>query len=342
MALTGLNQRIRSNDKLLINVILFTILFLFVSLRFDVGSDYYNYTLMFDYYASESPRIRLDRWIYYTLSRIFSYYQNGYVFVLGFYTGITYFFLIREGSKTKLLAWYMLCFFGLDLFVDSLDRIRQLSAMMVLLASFELIHKRKIKSFFILIIIASSIHISALLFTPAYWVLQIRLSNKIQIFSIVFTIVLVVTGFTSSIIGFIFESTPFYNGIYKGFISTQNQFNTGLGYASKVIFLLLATYILPKKLLILKNSIFLGSIIYIISFGNLNIERFSNYFLLAIFPAGAYLWSTRFESYRKCICAIMIFIYLGFFAIYNLQDRSHIGYQTIFSQNFSAQAFRKR
>ena len=316
---------------------------IFIGLRFDVGSDYYNYAMIFKNYAfSEDVYVRPDRLLYFYLSKLFSFWEQGYVGVLAFYTLATYGLLFYVLKKKQVVILGVLIFFTLGYFVDTLDRVRQILAAVIVLYAYLALDNNRHRKFFIVVLLASFVHLTALVVILFYPFLKMGISNRVVIISVILLLILNVSGIRSDIVSFIYSVVPFYSSIYQDATIFQAKFNTGLGFLSKVIFAL--TLILYyRKNDVFRVSAFIGLCIYIFSYGNLNIERVAMYLMIALVIVGNGLYENiKVKNVIKQFAAISIGIYMAFFIQKNFVDRSHLDYQSVFSESFKYERFNER
>lgn len=77
-------------------------------------------------------------------------------------------FIIYKNSPEPCLSFIF--FIGLGFYTFSMTGVRQTLALAIVLFSFEFIKKRKIIPFILIVLLASSIHFSAIVFLPAYFI----------------------------------------------------------------------------------------------------------------------------------------------------------------------------
>lgn len=160
-------------------------LFIIYSFQFSTSADYYNYSVMFNNISKgirsiKEPTIYLIFKLVGTLGLDFQFVYI-IIYALSFY--ILYKSLrIYSSDFTFSLILYVFVFFAL-----TLHQIRQLLAVTISFAAYRYIFEKKFFRFFILILLASTCHVSALIMLPAYFLLRYR-------FKLSDTLFLVATG----------------------------------------------------------------------------------------------------------------------------------------------------
>ena len=156
-------------------------------IRYGVGQDYfYTYVPVFNkVLLGEATKAWGD--IGYTfLNILVAHYTDDYagIFILTSCMFIYFTFkAIYEDSDSIPLSIILLVFMGY--YFCFMNGVRQMLATSILLFSIKYIKQRNIKKFFICILGASLIHLSALIFIPVYFLYTIKWNNKTMIFSII-------------------------------------------------------------------------------------------------------------------------------------------------------------
>lgn len=160
-------------------VLTFLPLFLVAAFRKFVGTDYYHY------YYDKVPYLLKDgnglEEIGYTILAKFSVlFLGNYQWLIAFTAFIVCFFTYKsffQNSKniqTSIIFWVS---FGC--FYFSLNAMRQAMAIAIFLFSVKYIEKRESKKFLLCVLFASSIHLSAIIYIPMYFLLTQRISNRV-------------------------------------------------------------------------------------------------------------------------------------------------------------------
>ncbi|MGL6100289.1 MAG: EpsG family protein [Fusobacteriaceae bacterium] len=183
-------------------------------MRWEVGTDwesyYNNYELnnsLLDFYSS----VHFEKG-YQTLNFISKKIYDNYNFLLFIQATIIFSFIyysLKRTSSNLLVSLFYLytSHFGNIFFV------RQSIAVSIILFSIKYIEERKILKFYMIVFLAMSFHISALIFIPAYFIYRIKLSNSILYCSF-FIILFIAIFLGKGIIFKIFEIVSPHRLIY--------------------------------------------------------------------------------------------------------------------------------
>lgn len=164
----------------------FIIITIFLSIRYDWGNDYSEYMNLFE--NIQSSNLQYKDWeSFYLVSGRF---ELGWVFLNIFFRPIGFFgmviiFTIFENfvlykfiketteCETYWLSVFIYCFASSFLLIGS-SMMREWLAVSLCIISYRYIQRQKLLPFLILVIIASTIHKSALIFLPAYFISYIK------------------------------------------------------------------------------------------------------------------------------------------------------------------------
>ena len=184
----------KRTSKWLVQYQIFCLLIiLFVGLRYDVGFDFNSYRLIFE----NIDFSYFDKLIVYISYNQFSVVEIGYGLLnlliktlkLPYCVLIFLISIITLFPKFKLIKYYSPYYFlSLVVLVPTLvssdmGQIRQGIALSIVISSFFQIVKRRKSRYIILILLASSFHVSSLLFLPIYWIVRCNIN---RIFLIIF------------------------------------------------------------------------------------------------------------------------------------------------------------
>lgn len=123
----------------------------------------------------------------YTIEQLFGDFQFLLIFVAILYVG-TVSRLIYKYSCSPLMSYIL--FIGFGFYTFGMSTIRQTIAMAIILIAFEYMKEKNLKKFLISTILASTFHVTALIFLPCYWFVKFKLNKKILLLIIVVAIVL--------------------------------------------------------------------------------------------------------------------------------------------------------
>ncbi len=152
------------------------------AIRYEVGDDYYNYLNIFlevknsgfetVFSGRREPGFAL-------LNKLFSMvngnFQNFYVLCALLTTGLVLLFIYQE-SKLPFISVFL--YISMMFYYWSLSLLRQILAASLCALSVRFIRKKKFIPFLILVLLAGSVHYSALILLPAYFLAQIKFNWK--------------------------------------------------------------------------------------------------------------------------------------------------------------------
>lgn len=175
------------------------------------------------------------------------------------------------------------CFMTFGLFFNSMNFMRQMIASCILLLGMRYIRKNQFLPYLILVVFASTFHVSAFLMIPFYFILRIKLTGKVLIVYSVATILMFCMSQTV---------LDFFNDyIYKGYTLTNPEVTNGTDPVYVVFFLIffIAAFAVRKELLktdefnnVLLNCMFFTVFFEIMGVRHAILSRFS---LLFFIPA---------------------------------------------------------
>lgn len=334
------------NNKSFVRTILFTILclsiYIFGSIRFDVGNDYLNYYGHYWFITNKNGYISPDYFIFDILSKFFSFTEYGYIGVFSIYFIITLSIILIILKKYNILFWGFFTFVTWGLLFDTFDRIRQMVVVAIFLLSLNNIEKNEFSMFIFKMMIACTFHLSAVILIPFYFIAKIR----INVVMLTLIVCILVFGYIFSVwqhlIKYIYTIVPYYNNIYSesDYSSQFNELNSGLGVFGKIIFIYLNIIFAPIEQRS-KTLLSVGLIIYILGIGNLNVERISDYFLAIVIISFPYMIKKFKKIENKILIVFPMILFLLILFIKSIEE-GYFKYQTIFGEEFKKQNFKER
>jgi transmembrane protein EpsG len=226
------SNKIFPKNKIASNILIsisFLLIAGFSAIRYHVGTDYGSYELYFNgsYIQKMEPG-------YHILNVIFYGYPNGFYAVIAIATLLTYFFLFKALNNQGVL-FFGLFFYILLFYALTNTFIRQGISAAIFLYSLRFILQRKFLKYLLLIILASTFHLSSLILIPVYLLNHINLSKKKLLFIIFISTALIFLGsnYFSLFIEYILL-IPQY-GFYLSTQYIESDNNTGLGILLKVL-----------------------------------------------------------------------------------------------------------
>jgi hypothetical protein len=333
------NEGVSQGIKRLYLLLSFTSILLLSVLRFDVGPDYETYVDIYYNFINAVISFSPDKIIYGLLSLAFGMFDRGYIFVLGLYAFLTLFFVYKTLVERKILLWGLVVFCFIGFFLDSFDRVRQLLAVAIFLYSIKYIEGRQPFKYLGYLLIATLVHFSAILLIPVYLFNRLTIKPLTAFSILVFLFVIHMIGLTSLIQSYLYSYIPYYNNIYgeSQFAESQGGFGTGLGFLFNIL-IIFYTILLLKGNKVLWNMLFAACFLMLLSPGNLNIMRFSQYFYISLLIAFPYTFKLyRHSGINKLVAFSLLFVFFQ-----AQQGRNNYSYQSIFSTSFEQENFLPR
>lgn len=341
----------KTHGKIIFYAISFIVFFLFSALRFDVGPDYEEYV---SYYYSLKDGVSVTTSGYFSgliifsiLSGIFSSIDNGYIFVFASYSLIISLFVYIAASKFKNLlginsSAIIFVFISMGFYLDSFDRIRQWCAISIFFLSFIYVLKNNFPKYLVLVSLASFFHFSAILLLPLYFIVKIRIGRWLIFVSIAAVVTIQLLGWGEPLFRFILSNVPYYNGIYSNNNYTSSfSTGSGAGVILKILIVFSSTLLIRDPAHSkLRAVVYIGLFIYVVSSGNINISRFSDYLLVMVcitIPFCINRFSIKERKYIFIMVGCVLVVYYQ-----SLTMRNNYRYKTIFSPDVQYQKFDER
>lgn len=154
-----------------VSVVLYTLV---IGLRYNVGTDYQSYVNYYAYTTAQVSFADVPFEIgFYWLIRTLKFFDLPPTALFLFTCGIQMTFMTVWLRRYRFLApWFIYFYFTTLLAFESMNTIRQAMAFMVLLCAISQILNRKPIQYFFLVGLASTLHVSALMFLPMYFLLD--------------------------------------------------------------------------------------------------------------------------------------------------------------------------
>lgn len=135
--------------------------------------------------------------------------------------GFTYF--IYKESKAPLIS--TIIFLGAEFFILSFTALRQMIAVMLILNSFKYIKQKKLFKFICMVLLASTFHKTALIFLPAYFFKDIKITKKVMLFCLIVFFIVQLIGI------------PVLTFLIKQFYYDSYLISTGGGFTQTLVIL---------------------------------------------------------------------------------------------------------
>lgn len=252
-----------------------------MGVRYGIGTDYF-YTYLPHFYGIAMGTMEFTEVGFNIINKIIFNLTGNYK-VFFFVTSFIFLYFLYKGiyeNSNNLFISIMMIFIGQSYFY-SMNMIRQAIAIAIIFYAFKYIkHDKKIK-YILCCVIASCIHISALLMIPFIIVFNFKLDNKKRIILII--LLLITQPVIEIVIKYIIQFTP-YAWYYT------SQYNTGnssmlLILINMIIFILNSFYYNKetkedKEFKILTNINFIGMCIILLSSSIPLVNRLVRYFTI--------------------------------------------------------------
>lgn len=180
----SINNKRYSINIDLVQIIPMIPLSLIAGIRYDVGRDYmYTYVPVFNKVLSGEMSEAWGDIGYTYLNLLVTFFTDDYagIFILTscLFIFFTFKAIYEESDNIPLSIFLLVC---MGYYFCFMNGVRQMLATSILIFSIRYIRKRKKVSFIICVLLASLIHLSALIFIPIYYIYDLKLSKmKIMI-----------------------------------------------------------------------------------------------------------------------------------------------------------------
>lgn len=329
-----ISERIKSTSNHIPLVLSFSVVFLFVGLRYNVGNDYQSYVYLFKSIV-QGVNTHLE-FGYYFINKLFASHFDGYKYAMIICAFITYLFLFLTLIREKILALGIFFIFTFELLFLTNDQIRQGLVIAVFLYAIYFIEQKKNYTYFLIITLAAILfHYSAFLLLPAYFINRKLISSYIWYIAIITSFVFYLKGFFQKILLNIISFIPYYGERYIKYAKfiTPEELGSGLAVLFWVVLSLFIVSQQEKiKRPIIVNLYMLGMIIYLISLDFHLLSRAASYLFyikILIFPL--YIKNEKNIFFIITILTVaLVFFELEVFL--DLGKHGGFPYQTIFTE----------
>lgn len=262
----------------------FLILVFFSGFRGDFTSDYKNYASLFHAYNLYSlPEVLTTNFYqekgYVLFSRLIGEFTNDPMYLMLCSSILIVLLFLKEFKRESRIVWLsILLFINIGAYYTSFNIIRHIMAVAIIFAGSKFIYNRKFFKFFVVVLIASFFHTTAIVFIPFYFILNARY-NKRNFIAIILGSV-ITTIFIGDILNIIFRfGFQRYTNYEYGI--------TGLNLTSAVVPIAILLFVLFHKNLInlkeIKTKIWFNATFYYAIFTILGlriqmIQRFADFF----------------------------------------------------------------
>ncbi len=333
--------------------IMYFIVALISFIRYDIGNDYYNYASGVIRYGKLQEQgfglIELMLFfgkepLYILLSRLFSFSDYSYIWVLGIYSVTTIVLLYKVFERYRIQQWGLSVVILFLFLFDIWDWLAQGLALAILIFSIKYVETNNFKKFLLSILIAASVHFSALIFIVVYPLKHLRFRKWFLIVPVVL-LFMQMTGALAGLIKYLTSITPFYSTLYSNSIYAEDSGLFSIGYIFRSGFLFFVLYFAKNNFNLLRNIILIGLCFFIIGGTNLSFNRISLYFTFG----SVILISNILQERPKTIKTLLGYAFIILqYIVFNINissfgdARGAVPYQTIFSKECKHMIFRDK
>ena len=332
-------NRLLSNTKTLLNFLL-VIVGIFLCMGYMTGSDWRQYELIYETITLSNFHIDVKGYEYlYPILQLvfkslgFTFWQFFIIIKL-----ICYFVTIKTLKKYSQnnYTWGLLVFyavFALDAYID--NPMRNLIASVIFLFSLKYLLSNKLVKYVIMLIIASSFHMSALLLIPIYFIRKIKLKKTAIIISLTVLFLIAIVGqssFRDFLVQFIWGNSNFISDrfvssyLHESFYEDNKSVISGGFIIHSIMFILIFLKneeIQKQKYgILIFNLTFIYMIVYIISFSIWIFFRMRLFFFIPFCISISYI-PVLMKKWHSKLFSISIIIIMSFFTMYSTITESY-------------------
>lgn len=337
-------KKLQFKNKIFFLKIWISIFIILSTIRWERGTDwkpyYENYTNN-NSFIEFMEAIHFDKgyqFLNYGLKLIYSDYTF-FLFFQSVVIGIIYYYMLKKYSDNIFISlWLYFVYYMGNLFF-----VRSTLALAIILLSINYIIKQKKKTFLLLVLLASSIHYSALIFLPAYFIFNKIEFSKKQILFLLFLTILGIL-FLDEGIKIIFQNLYPHRMVYfeKNYISTLGMKQKYLVKAilTRIFFIISYIFLIDKterNAKITKGffKLYLIGALLNILISNINpmLSRVVEYYEISqLFLISKINFMTKNNLKRIIGLLIIIYFIYNFMISLNSYKELYIPYKTIFNK----------
>lgn len=278
----SLNNNLDKNIRKVFKILLILLLIYFSGFRDGLGQDYLGYEMDIKY--GYNSVISLYEPMYSILVLLINHTFLSSKFFFLFMAIITNVLFVTSFYRYKQKNTFLIMFiylFGVIFYASSFNLVRQMCAASIFVYGIKYIKDRNFIKYLLFVLIAASIHASAIFLIPVYFIANKIYSNSILIFLLVLSIYLgqtVVINDVSSLSRFLLS--------YDRYVTVESP-DTSSGYLTLFFNICLFLLIIRKEKLITNcnlniefNLFFIGVILYNLMPSLYMIFRFAIYFIM--------------------------------------------------------------
>lgn len=305
------------NKKYPFRIFTFSILLLFLALRYGYGNDYFGYYAIHTLINSGSTAWGSSNILFRLMNLSTSNYDLFIAIISCIYIiGIS--FLIEKNMK-KNLYWISICVLLINpyLFLIHLSGLRQTLAIVFLIFAVHFGTKRKPIIYVLFIFIAMGFHSSAVILFPLYFILNDKKFRKKEMFlSFIIIVLLLFSPLFDLMANEFFEYLPQYRHYYE--MGIQNSIRSTVISSCFYLFIVLNINKLDGKELIYGKLSLIGTMISILAIKVSMISRIGMYFdifLVLTIPHILDKYTSKSKKYIFLMIIISLYLlrYVSFF-----------------------------
>lgn len=327
----------------------FFIMTFLASIRLNVGSDYYNYYIIFNNVQRDITITRdsiTSQSGYYLLSYVIKQFTDNEYAIFAVVAIILYsflFHLMKDEVKDRPVAFT--CYLFLGFFANSLNILKQCIAMMFVMCFYKMLRQKKFFRCTIFAILAIIFHYSAifaLVIIGIFTVIRIKPSRRLLFFSVAIGIILAL--FLPQIIRLIIKFIPSASG-YETYVDWRrnSQIRMILGVVGTSLIYVYLLFIIIKNRIPIKALsearyleilfLIIGLCINLASIRMWVVHRIALYFyqfIILILPTMLQTFEPNKRRKAKRVLYLIMFVYLIFSGVF-IGENEYYSYNTIFS-----------
>lgn len=318
------NYKNSNNLKRIDFIILFFIFTIISGFRYNVGKDFATYEQMYNNPYNISNLFLEPIWRLISSSLHLLGFSSVYWFL---FTSLLINFFFIKGVEKKSKDFYLSMAFYMSvpqMFCETFNAVRQFVAVSIVFYFFYLFLEKKKLKFFLVTIIASVFHTSALFIFPIFLISKIKIPNSILLFIVCFSFIM--RNHFGKFIALIVSNISAYSAYAETLIIPTS--NSG-AYAYVILFVCITIIVRfwnssNYEIKILENLTLLSFSIYLISYTFQPVMRMSFYFIPYLLLLVPYIKKKNAEYSFIVIgglfCLFMLFtVKAGFSQMYNVR-----------------------
>ncbi|NQP34740.1 EpsG family protein [Streptococcus suis] len=306
----------------------------------SVGVDTYRYSNVFYRIVTDTLSRSDQDWLgngFIILGKIVNFlFGNNFValnFIVAFFTLFFIYGAILKLSENPSLSLFL--FFSFCLFYQSMNQSRQMLSISIIFYSFTYLIDRKIIGYMLLVLLAASIHNSAVIMIPFYFIANLKINKKIIAIYIISALLILL--FSNRIIQLIASTS--YGVIYSSTDYFQSSSSSFFNLFVRIV-MLIGILIFYKKLIntserysLLINLIIWCTLFQIITLQVYIFARITTYFFVAyilLIPAVISLFKFNYKT--KFIASLVVILGFSLYHyIYYVNTAVDSGYNNYYS-----------